>query len=233
MNIKRGIFRLAFVLSILAAIILPLCLLETHPWVTCRVMRYEYEKEDIDKAEKAIENLYPETKRRPGQLEIYQDDEQWMQSKIAKGKIYKLLKDKGQWHVYEFKWNGGTSYGKDGKISIMASRVDLVGICDEISSKGYIEGNWEGYPMKLGGVYPSDNKYIYSMENKFFDDPDNQKHLYLEDITTHINWNRFFLVMAISFTSIWFLYAFVRLVIIGFIAEGFKNKSSKGSGAEA
>lgn len=146
-----------------------------------------------------------------------------MQSKIAKGKIYELLKDKGQWHVYEFKWNGGTSYGKDGKISIMASRVDLVGICDEIS-KGYIEGYWKEYPLKIGGgFYPSGNNY--SMENKFFDDPDYQKHLYLADITTHINWNRFFLVMAISFTSVWFLYAFVRFAIIGFILKGFKNKS--------
>jgi len=50
MNIRRGIFRLALILSISVAIILPLCLLEKHPWVTCRVMRYEYEKEDIDKA---------------------------------------------------------------------------------------------------------------------------------------------------------------------------------------
>jgi len=50
MNIRRGIFRLALILSISEAIILPLCLLEKHPWVTCRVMRYEYEKEDIDKA---------------------------------------------------------------------------------------------------------------------------------------------------------------------------------------
>jgi len=123
------------------------------------------------------------------------------------------------------------SYGKDGKISIMASRVDLVGICDEISKiiktlgdKLGVPRLWEGYPLKIGvGFYPSGNNY--SIENKFFDDPDYQKHLYLADITTHINWNRFFLVMAISFTSVWFLYAFVRLVIIGFILEGFKNKS--------
>lgn len=215
MNIRRGIFRLALILSISAGIILPLCLLEKHPWVTCRVLRYEYEKEEIDKAKIAIENQYPE---RSGQ------------SKIAKGKIYELLKDKGQWYVYEFKWNGGTSYNKHGEISIEASRLELVGICDEIS-KGYLEGYWKGYPLKMGaGFYPSGNSY--STENKFFDDPDWQKHLRLLDITTHINWNRFFLVMGISFASVWFLYAFVRLVIIGFILEGFKNKSSKGGETE-
>lgn len=43
MDIRKGIFRLALVLSILAGIIFPLVLLEKHPWVTCRVMRYEYE----------------------------------------------------------------------------------------------------------------------------------------------------------------------------------------------
>jgi hypothetical protein len=42
MNIRRGILRLTLVLSILAAIILPLCLMEKHPWVTCGVTRYGY-----------------------------------------------------------------------------------------------------------------------------------------------------------------------------------------------
>jgi hypothetical protein len=227
MNIRRGIFRLALILSISAAIILPLCLLEKHPWVTCRVMRYEYEKEEIDKAEKDIENQYAQTRKRMEKEEL----DRWMQSQIAKRKKYDLLKDKGQWYVYEFKWNGGTSYGKDGKMSIMASRVDLVGICDEISKiietlgdKPGAPHSWEGYPLKIGvGFYPSGN--TYRIDNKFFDDPDYQKHLYLADITTHINWNRFFLVMAISFTSVWILYAFVRFAIIGFILEGFKNKS--------
>lgn len=232
MNIRRGIFRLALILSISAAIILPLCLLEKHPWVTCRVMRYEYEKEDIDKAEIAIENQYPETQKRSGQSEIYQDNKQWFQSKIAKHKIYELLKDKGQWCVYEFKWNGRTDYDKKGEISIMVSNDELVAICDDISKINQTLGDkpesphsWEGYSLKIGGgFYPSRDDYSVSSKRKFFDDPDWQKHLILADITTHINWNRFFLVMAISFTSVWFLYAFVRLVIIGFILEGFKNK---------
>jgi hypothetical protein len=227
MNIRRGIFRLALMLSILAAIILPLCLLEKHPWVTCRVMRYEYEKEKIDKAKIDIENQYAQTKKRSEKEEL----DRWMQSSIEKEKKYKLLKDKGQWYVYEFKWNGETSYDKNGEISIRASMVDLIGICDEISEIIKTLGDkpggtrsWEGYPLKIGvGFYPSGNSYTH--ENIFFDDPDYKKHLRLVDITTHINWNRFFLVMAISFTSVWFLYAFVRLVIIGFILEGFKNKS--------
>jgi len=213
MNIRRGIFRLALILSISAGIILPLCLLEKHPWVTCSVLRYEYEKEEIDKAKIAIENQYPE---RSGQ------------SKIAKGKIYELLKDKGQWYGYEFKWNGRTSYNKRGEISIEASPVELVGICDEMSKINKIMGVKAGVAYSAG-FYPGNS---YSTENKFFDDPDWEEHLMLTNVITHINWNRFFLVMAISFASVWFLYAFVRLVIIGFILEGFKNKSLKGGETE-
>jgi hypothetical protein len=228
MNIRKGVLRLALVLSILAAIILPLSLMQKHPWVTCRVMRYEYEKEEIDKAEIEIKNRYPQPQKRSGESDL----ELWARSEDTRSKIYELLKDKGQWYVYEFKWTGGTTYNKEGEISIMASMVDLVGICDEIS-KDYIEGHWKEYPLRIGGFYPLGKSFSsFSRGNKFFDDPDYQKHLRLVDITTHINWKRFFLVMGISFASVWFLYVFVRLVFIGFILEGFKNKSLKGDETE-
>jgi hypothetical protein len=147
-------------------------------------------------------------------------------------------------YVYEFKWKGETSY-QHGERQIEASPNDIVEICDEIDEqnpskvagekdlpKGFREvrefPSWRGYPLKKGkGFYPS-SVYKVKPRSKFFDVPGWQEYLHLVDITTHINWNRFFLVMTISFTSVWFLYAFVRLVFIGFILKGFKNKSSKG-----
>ena len=161
----------------------------------------------------------------------------------------KYEKEKDQWFVYEFKWVGETGYDSQGQFSIKYSLVQIIEMCEtadlaqatertRLKKTGFSDEEidtyckskekiWHGSPLRIAeGYYPSSH-YKLGPRTKFFDDPNSHDYIKLVDVTTHTNWNRFFLVMAISFSSVWFLYLFVRLVIIGFILEGFKNKSSK------
>jgi hypothetical protein len=49
----------------------------------------------------------------------------------------------------------------------------------------------------------------------------------VEKTVRPIKWNRFFLIMGIGFTSVWFIYAFIRWVIVCFVIGGFKSKANQ------
>lgn len=48
----------------------------------------------------------------------------------------------------------------------------------------------------------------------------------LEKTAPSIKWLRFFLIMGIGFISVWLVYAFIRWVIVAFIAGGFRHKAN-------
>jgi hypothetical protein len=49
----------------------------------------------------------------------------------------------------------------------------------------------------------------------------------LKKTVSPIKWNNFFYKMAIGFTSIWVIYAFIRWVIVFFVIGGFKSKTTQ------
>ena len=49
----------------------------------------------------------------------------------------------------------------------------------------------------------------------------------LKKTVNPIKWNKFFYKMAIGFTSIWLIYAFIRWVMVFFVIGGFKSKTTQ------
>jgi hypothetical protein len=49
----------------------------------------------------------------------------------------------------------------------------------------------------------------------------------LKKTVNPIKWNKFFYKMAIGFTSIWLIYAFIKWVMVFFVIGGFKSKTTQ------
>jgi len=43
-------------------------------------------------------------------------------------------------------------------------------------------------------------------------------------VENHINWVKLVFVGSLGFALVWFVYAFVKWIIVGFVVGGFKDK---------
>ncbi len=179
MDVRKGILRLALVLSILAGIILPVVTFEKLPVRT-----------------------YIGVKK----IDLY------------------------DWVAYKFDWKErGFSQVDIMKVFLAIDKEEGSDRKEMVTLKG-----WESLHQKTGQrIYPlkyyppevEEQALNFLMDEKW-DKAKYGDRVGILDEMTYTNWKKFITAMAISVGSVWALWVFIRLVVIAFIAEGFKGKSS-------
>jgi len=192
---KKGILRLAIVLSILAATVLPVALMEKQPWVSCTMMMEEIVADDVRVRTYYESQWIGETGHtKLGKLTI-------MISPVEMVRICRTI-DKQNGPVGEYP--AGTVLKKDGSTEPFSFLL----------KKG----------IGFFPVRETLKERLNFKQDIFFDSKDWDERLGIIDVKDHINWAHFFKVATIGFCSVWTLYLIVRWVFIAYIIEGFKNK---------
>lgn len=224
MNFKKGLFRLTLVLSISVGIISSFVMIEREPYT-----KYKVKRTGEGIKELTVTFLWHE-ERNPDTfdfLEVFQEAEKTNKNVIEVNPTittdFTPVEEKGK----------GT------------------GIIDplEVKPQGTVTKAppivREGGKGKPKFVDPFDPLGLLDKERKSKEDlswlpnpPVSQKEVKKEPMSAEsftivkktanpIKWNRFFLIMGIGFTSIWFIYAFIRWVIVFFVIGGFKSKATQ------